>query len=278
MSAVTVLGLGNLGRALAGQFVAAGHETTVWSRTQRDVPGATAIAGPGQAAELVVVAVLDYPAATAVLADLPPAGRTVVNLTSGTPSPARDLAATVRAGGGEYLTGAVYAVPQTIGTSDASIIYSGDADAYDRHRPVLDLLGAGRYLGADPGLAPAYDLAILAGMYGMLGGFLHATAMAAAAGITATDLTPLLSSWLTGALPALPEFAREIDARDYRTEMSNLDINNTGLTTIIEASEAQGVSAAFLEPLRALVSEQAANFPKESLSRVFESLRVERPA
>lgn len=271
MSAVTVLGLGNLGRALARQFVAAGHETTVWSRTPRDVPGATAIASPAEAGELVVVAVLDYPAATAVLADVPP-GRTVVNLTSGTPQLARDLAATVR---GEYLTGAVYAVPQTIGTADASIIYSGDAGAYDRHQRVLDVLGAGRFLGADPGLAPAYDVAILAGMYGMLGGFLHAAAMADAAGITATDLTPLLSSWLSGALPALPEFAREIDAREYRTEMSNLAINDAGLTTIIDASEAQGVSAAFLEPLRALVSDQAAKFPAESLSRVFESLRAE---
>ncbi|MER6901101.1 NAD(P)-binding domain-containing protein, partial [Amycolatopsis sp. NPDC000740] len=30
---VTVVGLGSMGRALAGAFLAAGHPTTVWNRT-----------------------------------------------------------------------------------------------------------------------------------------------------------------------------------------------------------------------------------------------------
>lgn len=276
MSAVTVLGLGNLGRALAARFVAAGHETTVWNRTPRDVPGATTLGSVADAAPLVVVAVLDHPAATDVLADVPLAGRTIVNLTSGTPALATALAESVTARGGDYLAGAVYAIPQTIGTPDASIIYSGARTAHDRWRTELELLGTSRFLGEAPGLASSYDLAILAGMYGLLGGFLHAAAMADAAGITATDLTPLLSTWLAGTLPALPEFAREIDARDYRTEMSNLDINRAGLVNIIEESRAQGVSTAFLDPLRTVVDEQAADHPKESLARVVESLRHHR--
>lgn len=270
MNEITVMGLGNLGRAIAARFVAAGYETTVWNRTPRTVPGATVLTG--DPAGLVVVAVLDQPAATAVLAERDLDGRTVVNLTTGTPVQARTLAPAVTARGGEYLAGAVYALPQTIGTADASVLYSGSPAAFERWPG--DLLGAARFLGEEPGLASTYDVAILAGMYGLLGGFFHAVAMADAAGITAADLTPPLSSWLAGTLPVLPEFAREIDARDYRTEMSNLEINRTGLANIVEASRAAGVSAALLEPLRALVDEQANRHAADSLSRVFESFRV----
>ncbi len=42
-SAVTVLGLGPMGRALAGAFLEAGLRTTVWNRT----PAGTATCSPG---------------------------------------------------------------------------------------------------------------------------------------------------------------------------------------------------------------------------------------
>jgi 3-hydroxyisobutyrate dehydrogenase-like beta-hydroxyacid dehydrogenase len=111
-------------------------------------------------------------------------------------------------------------------------------------------------------------------MYGMLGGFLHATAMAEAAGISATEFTPMLVSWLTDSFPALSTFAKEIDAEDYATDESNLNMNQAGLATIIRASESQGVRAPALRPLKELIDQQVADgHGAASLARVFESLR-----
>lgn len=280
---VTVLGLGNLGRALAETFLRNGHPTTVWNRSAAKAEAlvtagakaATTAAEAVAAGELVVVALLDPAAAREVLAGAADAvrGRALVNLTSGGPQDARELADWAAGHGAQYLHGAVYAVPQTIGTAAASVNYSGSADVHQRWRDRLDLLGRGTFLGTDAGRASGYDVALLAGMYGMLGGFLHAAAMARAAGVGATELTPMLVSWLTDLFPALSTFADEIDRGDYTTEESSLAMNQAGLDTIIRAGRSQGVSADPLIPLKELVDRQVADgYGAASLARVVESL------
>ncbi|MEJ2854258.1 MULTISPECIES: NAD(P)-dependent oxidoreductase [unclassified Saccharothrix] len=282
---VTVLGLGNLGRALATTFLRHGHPTTVWNRSRAKAEalvaaGATVAATPADAiaaGDLVVVALLDAGAARDVLAGAADAvrGRALVNLTSGGPQDAQELAAWAAEHEAQYLHGAVYAVPQTIGTSESSINYSGSATVHRRWQTQLALLGEDTYLGADPGRASGYDVAILAGMYGMLGGFLHATAMARAAGISATELTPMLTTWLTDTYPALSTFAREIDTADYATEESNLAMNQAGLATIIQASRSQGIPPVTLGALKDLIDHQvAAGHGAASLARAVESLRT----
>jgi 3-hydroxyisobutyrate dehydrogenase-like beta-hydroxyacid dehydrogenase len=281
---VTVIGLGNLGRALAETFVRNGHPTTVWNRSSAKgralaARGATAAATAAEAiaaSELVLVALLDPVAAQEVLTGAAQAvrGRALVNLTSGGPDDARELAGWAAEQGAEYLHGAVYAVPQTIGTTESSINYSGSSAVHQRWQTPLAALGKSTFLGADAGRASGYDVAILAGMYGMLGGFLHATAMAQAAGVSATELTPMLVSWLTDTYPALSTFAEEIDTKDYTTEESNLAMNQSGLATIIRASESQGVPATTLIPLKELIDQQVtAGHGAASLARAVESLR-----
>ncbi|MGP3974219.1 NAD(P)-dependent oxidoreductase [Streptomyces sp. 8N114] len=283
---VTVIGLGNLGRALAETFLRNGHPTTVWNRSPAKAEalvarGATPAATAAEAiaaGELVLVALLDPAAAREVLAGAAEAirGRVLVNLTSGGPKDARELADWAAEHEAQYLHGAVYAVPQTIGTIESSVNYSGSAEAHRRWQTQLGLLGKGTFLGTDAGRASGYDVAILAGMYGMLGGFLHATAMAQAAGVSATELTPMLVSWLTDSFPALSTFAKEIDNGDYSTEESNLVMNQAGLATIIQASQAQGVPAVTLNPVKELIDQQvAAGHGAASLARVVESLRSE---
>ncbi|QFZ19589.1 NAD(P)-dependent oxidoreductase [Saccharothrix syringae] len=278
---VTVIGLGNLGRALAATFLRHGHPTTVWNRSAAKADalvagGATAAATAGEAigaGELVVIALLDAAAVREVLTDAV-RGRTLVNLTSGGPQEARELADWADEHGARYLHGAVYAVPQTIGTAESSINYSGSEEVYRRWRAPLGLLGRGTFLGPDAGLASGYDVAILAGMYGMLGGFLHAAEMARAAGVRAAELTPMLKSWLADVFPVLSVFAAEIDSGDYGTEESGLAMNQAGLDTILRASRSLGVPTDTLTPLKELVDRQvAAGHGAVSLARAVESLR-----
>ncbi|MGI5504391.1 NAD(P)-dependent oxidoreductase [Lentzea sp. CA-135723] len=273
--AITVLGLGNLGRALAETFVRGGHPVAVWNRSEGKAAGlaATVAASAAEAVaagDLVVVALLDHQAAQQVLRDVDVRGKALVNLTSGTPDDARELAAWAEAQGAGYLHGAVYAVPQTIGTGASSIIYSGSEPVSARKS--LALLGKVTYLGADAGRASGYDVAILAGMYGLLGGFLHAAALARANGIGVAELTPLLASWLTDLQPALTTFAAEIDASSYGNGESSLAMNQSGLATLIRAAQAQGVPFAGLDAVKALVDRQVdSGRGQESLARAVES-------
>ncbi|WP_410666348.1 NAD(P)-dependent oxidoreductase [Amycolatopsis sp. lyj-84] len=281
---VTVIGLGNLGRALAETFLRHGHPTTVWNRSA-DKADALVAAGAKAAdtaaeaiadGDLVIVALLDSTVARQVLADAADAvaGRALVNVTSGGPEDARELAAWAAGHGAEYLHGAVYAVPQTIGTTESSISYSGSEAVHRRWQTRLELAGKGTFLGADAGLASGYDVAILAGMYGMIGGFLHATAMASAAGVRATELTPMLLSWLADSFPALSTFAEEIDGGGYTGGESSLAMNQAGLATIVRASQDLGVPAGTLLPVKELIDRQIADgHGAASLSRAVESFR-----
>ncbi|MFC8826314.1 NAD(P)-dependent oxidoreductase [Streptomyces sp. NPDC057137] len=284
---VTVIGLGNLGRVLAAAFLEQGYRTTVWNRSPakaddlvaRGANRAATAAEAVAAGELVIVCVLDYDTVRQVLTPAADAlrGRTLINLTSGTPEPARELAAWVTGQGAEYLDGAVYAVPQTIGTPDAFVLYSGSSAVFETYREQLNLLGAPTFVGTDPGQASLYDIALLSGMYGMFAGFFQSVAIADSAQVKATDITGLLVPWLNAAAAALPGFAAEIDSGDYTTATSNLEINAVGLTNMLTATKAQGVGVDLLTPLQTLFERQIAQgHGAESLSRAIESLRSSR--
>ncbi|MFD4767103.1 NAD(P)-dependent oxidoreductase [Streptomyces niveus] len=284
---VSIIGLGNLGRALAGAFLDQGYRTTVWNRSPgkaddlvaRGAHRAATVAEALAAGELVIVCVLDYDTVSRLLTPAADAlrGRILLNLTSGTPEPARELAAWVTGQGADYLDGAVYAVPQTIGTADAFVLYSGSSAVFETYREQLELLGGPTFVGTDPGLASLYDVALLSGMYGMFAGFFQSVAVADSAQIKATDITALLVPWLNGAAAALPGFAAEIDSGDYTTETSNLDINTVGLANMLTATKAQGIGVDLLTPLQTLFERQIAQgHGSSSLSRAIESLRPPR--
>ncbi|MGV9880506.1 NAD(P)-dependent oxidoreductase [Streptomyces sp. NPDC003006] len=273
-ASVTVVGLGEMGRALADAFLAAGRSVTVWNRTaaKADAVVARGAARAGSVAEavtaspLVIVCLLDYAAVRETLEPVAPElrGRTVVNLTNGTPAEAGEMAQWVVGHGGDYLDGGIMAVPTTIATPEAFILYSGEKRFFDAHREAFEVLGAAKYLGEDVGIASLYDLALLSGMNMMFDGFHHAVAMATSRQDgTAAGFTELLVPWLTNMARLLPAFAAEVDAAlgtGAEPQLTQgLDVQLVGLANIMNAARDAGVSTAPLEPslaaLEALVAE-----------------------
>ncbi|MFE0255513.1 NAD(P)-dependent oxidoreductase [Streptomyces sp. NPDC059010] len=255
-SAVTVLGLGPMGRTLAGAFLDAGLRVTVWNRTPgRDGElldrGAESAASPAEAvatSALTVVCVVNYDASDAVLRQDAVTdalkGRTVVNLTADTPARARDTAEWAAAHGVRYLDGAIMTPTTTIGTADGVFIYSGPEELYREHRPILDALaGTHTHLGEDIGRAAAYDIALLDIFWTAMAGYAHAVAVAQAEGITARELAPFAQG-ISAILPALfEEFAGDVDDRTYSGELNPITSAVSTMAHIVEASESHGIEA-----------------------------------
>ncbi|WP_069164777.1 NAD(P)-dependent oxidoreductase [Nocardia altamirensis] len=252
--AVTVLGLGLMGQALAGAFLAAGHRTTVWNRSaakaeELAAQGATLAAtlrDAVAASPLVIVCVTDYPAVRALLdpvsADL--VGRVVVNLTSGTSQQARETAEWAAQHGFSYLDGVILAIPSAIATDEAVLLYSGPRAAFDAHEQTLGSLGAATsHLGADHGLSALYDMAMLSLMWSVLNGFLHGAALLGTAQVDATTLAPFLTQGLHTMSGWLTATAAQIDAGAYPAEDSTLDVHLAAMAHLVEESEAVGVNA-----------------------------------
>ncbi|WP_214323439.1 NAD(P)-dependent oxidoreductase [Nonomuraea sediminis] len=276
---VVVLGLGLMGRALARTLAEAGHPVTVWNRTpgrapELDVARAETPAQAVAAARLVIACLLDYPSVYETLDGVDLEGKVLVNLTTGRPSEAREAAGWAAERGAEYLDGGIMAVPQMIGGPGASILYSGSREAFDRYRAVLEPLAVPSHLGEDPGMASLQDLAMLTGMYGQIAGFLQAAALVESQGVGVVEFTQTrLVPWMRSMLELLPAWARDIEAKSYATEVSNLEINASGLVNLARAFEEQGVTTELLAPLRDLMARRVARgHGDQSLSSLFEEL------
>jgi 3-hydroxyisobutyrate dehydrogenase-like beta-hydroxyacid dehydrogenase len=286
--AVTVLGLGAMGTALAGAFLAAGRPTTVWNRTPGKAGGlvaAGALEAPTveaaiKASPLVVVCLWDH---RSVHETLDPAsgalvGRTLVNLTNGTPGQGRELAGWAKRHGAAFLDGGIMAVPPMIGQPGAFILYSGPQEVLESHRDALDALAESQWVGADPGLAALHDLALLSAMYGATMGELHAFAMIRSAGLSATAFAPMLRRWMDALTGFEEQTAAQIDARDYTTGVvSNLAMQAAAYHNFFDAAHEQGVSPELIAPLYPLMQRRLVEGGgAEDLAGLVELLDVRR--
>lgn len=264
-STISVLGLGAMGSALAGAFLTEGHPTTVWNRTAAKADplvgqGATradSLVDAIRASELIVFCVVTNDVVDEILDRHGEAfgGKTLVNLTNGTPNQARDLAVRATKLGAEYLDGGIMAVPPMIATPAAFILYSGAQDVFERTQPTLQALGRTEYVGADAGRAALYDLALLTGMYGTTIGQVQAMALIRSEGVSATEFLTMLGPWMAAMASFAPAFAEAVDSGEHTKDVASpLGMQAAGFGNLIDAARAQGVSADLLVPLQQLLN------------------------
>lgn len=260
-TAVTVLGLGPMGHALADAF-RTHHPTTVWNRTPdkaddlvaRGARVAATAAEAVAASDLVITCVIDYAAAQAIFESAAASlrGRTLVNLTSGSPDAAREVAAWAEERGIAYLDGAIMTPTTTIGTPDAVLLVSGEEQRFEKQRAVLEALGGTTtYLGPDPGRAAAYDVALLDIFWSSVAGVVHGFAMARAENITAAELAPFARG-IGALLPeVIDDHAPRVDEGRHDGDYASLDSAVAGMSHIIESAERRGIEVEVMRAARA---------------------------
>ncbi|QEV18836.1 NAD(P)-dependent oxidoreductase [Streptomyces alboniger] len=284
---VTVIGLGLMGSALAATLLDRGHPTTVWNRSpQKAKPladaGAHVAATPEDAVAasgLVLVCVLDYDALHAVLDPLAEAGglagKSLVNLTSGAPEQAVEMAAWAGRHGAGYLDGGIMTTPPGVGNPEMMFLYSGSEAVFEAHRPTLATLGDPLYLGAEPGMASLYDSALLGLMWATFTGWLHGTALVTSDGTTAADFTRIALRWLTGAVSGfVTTYAPQVDAGRYPGDDATVDVQITAIDHLIHAAHARGIDNSLPHLLKSTMERTAAaGHGSDSYASVIEALR-----
>ena len=283
MSALTVLGLGPMGRALTRALLDAGLAVTVWNRTEAKADdvrakGAAWASTPAEgvaASEVTLINVIDHAVVDTLVTAAGPsvAGRTVVSLTSDTPETARRTAALVGAAGGRYLDGAIMTPTGTIGTADASILFAGPRELYDEQLGAFTALATPTWLGPDFGRAAAFDVALLNLFWTSVSGILNALKVADANGIGADEFLPHALGIADILPPIVTELAERV--RDDRHEGSESPVVSvaTSVRHLIAASRDAGVDAAALESFRRSVDAAvAAGHGQDEISRVFAEL------
>lgn len=269
---LSLLGLGDMGTALARTWLAAGHSLTVWNRTPAKA-GALAAEGASVAASsadavaasaLVVVCLLDDTSVGAALDGIDLTGKDLVNLTTGTPAEARARAAWAEERGARYLDGGIMATPTMIGAPGTGgyVFYSGSRALFDSRRALLEVPAGSRFVGENPGHAALHDVALLSAMWGMFAGVSHAYALIEGEDIAPKDLAPLLSEWLGAMGFFVGNAAERLTSRDFTSGVvSNLAMQVAGSGTMLRTAEEQGVSAELVTPYVDLLRRRLAADP-----------------
>ncbi|MDR3449774.1 MAG: NAD(P)-binding domain-containing protein [Alphaproteobacteria bacterium] len=170
---VAVLGLGEMGAALARALIADHWCVRVWNRSagkaepfaRQGVAVAANVLDAVTGADVVVVCVADYATVSALLhrEDVASAlrGKVLVQLTTRTPSEARASEAWAKAVGLALLEGAIQGYPMHIGTDQGAILYSGTRATFDRVESLLrGMTGQALYISDKIGSSAALDLAM----------------------------------------------------------------------------------------------------------------------
>jgi 3-hydroxyisobutyrate dehydrogenase-like beta-hydroxyacid dehydrogenase len=207
MSEITVIGLGPMGSALARALLQANHQVTVWNRTAAKMApllaiganGATSVATAVQASPLVVICIGNYGIAKSLLGanevSSHLSGRTLIQLSTGTPREARESEIWARDHGADYIDGAIMVYPDKIGRADTLILLAGAQAVFDRCRPYLERLGGDiRHVGINVGMAAALDLAILSKNLGVFMGAIHGARICESEGVGVDLFASLLAN------------------------------------------------------------------------------------
>ncbi len=183
--AIAVIGLGGMGRGIAGRLLDAGFRVRVWNRTASAADklverGAERASSPAEAVEPggAAITILANDAAVEAVVTGPGGfaerlGADGVHISMSTISVdlARRLAALHEAAGGGWVAAPVFGRPEAAAAGKLWILQSGKQAALARVRPVLEAVSQGIFdIGEAPDAAPAGKIA---------GNFLIASAMEA---------------------------------------------------------------------------------------------------
>lgn len=254
---VTVIGLGSMGAALAGAFIANGFQVTVWNRNpakaeplvQKGAELATSIAAAMEASPVTVICVSDYKTTNDLIGNREVsevlANRTIVQLSTGTPSEARELEKWSRAHGAACLNGDILAWPKQIGTNEATISISGDQQKFTEHQAILSALaGNTNFLGSEPGASAALFLAVLAYLAGSWIGFCHGALICENEGLRTDEFGKLIQSISPMLGNESEHMGKVIQHSEFNNPESTIQTTGLDLHLLVQLSKEAGISNA----------------------------------
>lgn len=281
MSEVSVIGLGNMGSALARALLENGRQVTVWNRSpDKAAPlvalGAALAPSPAaavSASPVIMVCVTNYAAADSILAaaapDLP--GKVLVQFSTGTPQAARAAEAWTHASGAEYLDCAIAADPDSIGTPGGHILLAGQGSVFQKIGPLLrNLAGNLDYKGEPIGLASAWEMIYVMHYYGMFFSLFHSAQICQAEGIPLGEYGSVLGQQGKGYEKWLCD---NILSGNYQETSAPLELWASAIQNIVQHAEATGISAEFPRlAARLFQAAMDAGYGREEVSAVYKVL------
>lgn len=284
------IGLGIMGRPMAGHLLAGGHALRVHTRTRETAAGVLSRgarwcdtpADAARGAEVLITMVTDTPDVEAVLfgpggaAETLGRGATAVDMSTIRPDAARSIGARLARLGADFLDAPVTGGEAGARNATLTIMVGGARAAFDRVRPILELMGK-RVVHVGPGGAGQTMKAcnqILCGVNMMA--VCEALMLARAAGLDAGQVVETLATGAGGSW-ALQNLGAKINAGDLQPAFM-IKLMQKDLRIVQEAAAHFGLplpaTALSQQLFRAVESEPGgASLGTQAMIRAYERLR-----
>jgi 3-hydroxyisobutyrate dehydrogenase-like beta-hydroxyacid dehydrogenase len=263
MSDISVIGVGNMGAALASALLQDGRAVTVWNRTSEK---ATSLVDQGAilaptleaaiaASEATIVCVKSQATTNELLKPLSEKlkDKTIIDLSTGGAYDAKEQAELLNAVGAHWLIGMINSYPSGIGKEETSIFCAGPPEVWDRWCDTIRVLGgASKHIGtkatAAPGLLAGMGTARLGFMYGLIFG----GAVCRKAGLPIGTFIEQIPTTLEMVGGYADLFERTVPNGDYDDPGATIEVYRDGLSDVLATFEETGTPDALPRLMRDL--------------------------
>ena len=235
MTTLAVLGLGNMGSALAHCLLKAGYDVSVWNRTSGKSEtcaeaGATICASPDEAIEMcdfAIICIKSHKETVELVNGLNVSlkGKTICDMSTGDTSDADKLVAILGRQGAGYMLGMINAYPSGIGGDETTILTVGSSGTWDRFGGIIRELGG---KSAHVGTKPAALAALFAGLFtvrqGFMFGMIYGALVCDKAGIPMQVYADQLPATIKLVTDYHDLFAKTVPVGDYDRAEASLKV------------------------------------------------------
>jgi len=260
--AVGLIGLGNMGAAVAERLLAAGYPLLVCNRTPAKAGplvalGATAAESPAALArevDVVLTSLADDDALTAVASEVAASARpgaVLVDLSTVSPEASARVAARAAEASVAYVRAPVSGNPSVVRAGNLSFIVSGDDAAITRVEPVLRAIGSTVHRVGEAEEARIVKLAVNLMVGGLAQLMSEALVLAEAGGVSRGDLLHVMGASAAGA--PFVKYKTEPLLRDDYSATFTTALMEKDVDLILDAAEHGGVDLPVTRELKALL-------------------------
>jgi 3-hydroxyisobutyrate dehydrogenase len=259
---VGVIGLGNMGTAIAEQVLDAGYRLLVYNRSAGKADalvarGATAAGTPKQLAgqvDVVLTSLADDVALEDVARQILPAARpgtVLVDLSTVSPEASARVALLAEAEDVDYLRAPVSGNPTVVRAGNLSFIVSGRPETLERVAPVIRAIGPTVHYVGDEEQARIVKLAINLMIAGLAQLMSEALVLGEAAGVSKQALLEVMGSSAVGA--PFVKYKTEPLLRDDFSATFTTALMEKDVDLALEAAETAGLELSLATELKKLL-------------------------
>jgi 3-hydroxyisobutyrate dehydrogenase-like beta-hydroxyacid dehydrogenase len=263
MSDMSVIGLGNMGAALASTLLRSGRSVTVWNRSaEKAAPLVEAGAAPASspeeaiaASEATIVCIKTHKTTTELLKPLSGqlSGKTILDLSTGGAEEAKELVEMLTAADAQWHIGMINAYPSGIGKAETAILCAGPPEVWDRWGDAIRALGgASAHVGTEAAAIPGLFAAMFTARQGFMFGLIYGGAVCRKAGLPMEVFAAQVPVTLGMAGNYADLFMRTVPTRDYDDPGATVAVYLAALEDVMATFEATGTPDALPRLMRDL--------------------------